>query len=365
MILHALKKSLLALGLLVSASPSDAGQVLTKLIPEPTGTANMSEWSGNPSTGISDHEITGFRSSSDGTHSYQSGNLFHPAHDGWVAKVDTFGTAVWSKSMRQIIAASPYAATITFNDPSRGFSVNDILFAAGSIYVCGESRPGGGEGWGYVARLNDAGVLVDLSMFEAANTGGRPNTSRAVALCAYVRTDGIRIGVVGDFEGTTLRVLPRMGTGMAPAMEGLVGRMDAGSRRDVFGITFVGDLGVARRGWTLGFNTANEFATAAAFDGSGDLIVAIDFDNPDAANSDLEFSNMDDSRRMFRSLTDGSYDSVPFDESSFPLSYNFADGRWCSLIKVDGATNRITAHAEPIQLESGEAGSSSHISDHL
>ena len=365
MIFSSLKKSILALGLLIPIDAASAGQVLTKIIPEPAGTAGMGEWYGQAPVGSSASGLAGFRTCSDGTHSYQSGNLTFPVTDGWISKVDSIGGTVWSKSMNQIVNASPNAGSIHFGETTRGFTVNDIIFADGYIYICGESRPGGNDGWGYVARLDSAGTLLDWSMFEPGKTDNSAKSSRAVALCAYFRPDGVRIGVAGDFEGTSLKVLPRLGTGQASMFDGMVGRMDNGSRRDVFGVTFEGNLGVARRGWTLGFNTANEFASAAAFD-NGDLIVAMTFDDPDAANANLEFHNMDDERRMFRALNNsGGYDSVPFDESNFPNNYNFASGKWSSIIKVSGDTNRIASHAEPTQLESGEAGSFTQVTDLL
>lgn len=73
------------------------------------------------------------------------------------------------------------------------------------------------------------------------------------------------------------------------------------------------------------------------------------FDNPDGVNPNLQFHNVDDGRRMFSSMSNGGFDSVPFDESSFPNNYDFWQGKWSSIIKVNGATNRVSAHSEPTQ----------------
>ena len=52
---------------------------------------------------------------------------------------------------------------------------------------------------------------------------------------------------------------------------------------------------------------------------------------------------------MFSSMSNGGFDSVPFDESSFTNNYDFWQGKWSSIIKVNGATNRVSAHSEPTQ----------------
>ncbi len=354
------RKCTLTLAALGSAAGiATAGQVLTKPIPFPSGTGLVTGWEASPpgSSGLT--PLRGYRTATDGTFSYQSGRVEAPAEDSWVAKMDAFGTIAWSKSMREIVAASPYATTITFGNVGRGFTVNDLIFADGFIYVCGETRPtSGASGFGYVARISPAGGLEDFTLIEP---GGDSPSARGVALSAFVRPNGIRIAVAGDFRGTSLRLQPRMGTGTAPAMEGMLGRMDSGSVRDVFAISLDKNLGGARRGHTLGFNTANEYASAVAFDGDGNMLVAMTFENPDGANSNLELNNIDDSRLMHI----GNTTSQPMDESNFPGNYNFARGNWAMIVKLDGTAGRVSAHAEPIRLESGETGSNSHITGML
>ena len=166
----------------------------------------MGEWLSPAPLGPEIGAMYGFRSTSDGSFSYQSGNLNFPMTVGWVAKLDANGTTALSKSIDQIVNASAQPNAIHFCETNRGSAVNDIIFADGNIYVCGESRPFGNDGIGYVARLSPDGTLRDWSMFLSSRTGNLPVSSRAVALCAYFRPDGMRIGVAGDFEGTRLKV---------------------------------------------------------------------------------------------------------------------------------------------------------------
>jgi hypothetical protein len=382
MILSILKKQLLVgLGLAVLAESAFAGQAITKSVDIPAGvTSGISNYpftgrfGRRPATTVAGLGATDeprvhprqYKTVSDGTYTFIAGGVDEPlVKDGWIARVDGLGVTNWSRTMRQLVdvyapsSGSKYADIFGTNS-TRTFLVNDVIFSSGKLYVCGQTYEGSvyAAPFAYVARITVEGVIESFTTIRADE--GSERSCRAMALCSRLLDGSTRIGVTGDFEGTSLIVKGPLSTGF----DGLIGRMDGFSRRDVFALSLRDDLEATGWGTTLGFNTANDFASAVEFDGEGNLIVGMTFQNPDGVNPSLVLSNIDDSRLSMEQSTSGSSNAL-IDESGFPDDYNFAPGNWSTLVKIrrmghgSAGPSKITHHSEPTRQESGESDSAS------
>jgi hypothetical protein len=368
MLISLFKKALAVVAFAAVAGLANAGKVLINPLTNPTTTLSMEGPSGQPPDGAGFTPLRGYRTASDGAFAYQSGWLGAGTDlDGWVSKTSAAGVTQWSKTMRSIVDAAPHAANIKANGFSTTadvrFPINDILFVDGSLYVCGEKRGANGGYDGYVARMSPEGVLEDFVVFTS-NTAVR--SPRAVALCSMLRPDGVRVGVAGDFNGTALSVKHVMVATPATLVSNMVGRNDAGSTRDLFAVSFGKNLNSVRRAMTWGLPNANEHATAVAYSGDADLIVAATYQVPQATWNGFGFDQTPVGNIMSgRSMYYNNGTSTPFN-TSIPGSFTVfavSGGKQAMIVKL--TDTGVGALATPNASGGNSNPLDSHISDML
>ncbi|WP_395738915.1 hypothetical protein [Prosthecobacter sp.] len=269
--------------------------------------------------------------------------------DGFISKLDALGVTLWTKSLSVVLGQSV------------GFKINDIAIINGYLYACGETSDSPSPR-AFIAKLTLDGVAVDYSIVRADL--GTATLARATGICVASVSNVNRISIVGDFTGTSMIVEQRKMNSGTNTFDNLVGRMDSGSARDVFVVSFADNLDAS---WatTIGFNQVNDFASGITADGSGRLYVAMNFQNPDGVNASLTFQALDDVRVV---CTAALPTGATFDASSIPNNYDFSFGDWGTILMIDsqsGTGARIINHSEPVRVDdtSGTAGAGSRVVD--
>ncbi|MBE2284564.1 MAG: hypothetical protein IAE77_13995 [Prosthecobacter sp.] len=352
-------KHLLLFGfsLLLATHAALAGQVMVKSLPAVTN-GNATHYAGTVDTalpfgfppssastsppspanpGTVPGSAPGFRSVSNPTHTFITGWCDMPPagalrpRDGFISKVDPTGAVIWTRSMNGLIGSTA---------GSVGFLINDVAILAPFLYACGQTT----DGKAFVAKLDYDGVVQDYTLIR--DNGGSA-TARATGICVTIVSGSSQVAVSGDFGANNLIVDQRRMTGGTSTFGTMNGRYSHGSNRDVFMLRMDTSLN-ATWATTLGFSPANDYATAIAADGSGNLFVAMNFQNPDGALASLSYSNIDDERNV---MVPGSSTTMA-DTSTY--NYDFNVGNWGTLVMINaqnGVGARIVHHSEPVKVD--------------
>ena len=352
-------KHLLLFGfsLLLATHAALAGQVMVKSLPAVTN-GNATHYAGTVDTalpfgfppssastsppspanpGTVPGSAPGFRSVSNPTHTFITGWCDMPPagasrpRDGFISKVDPTGAVIWTRSMNGLIGSTA---------GSVGFLINDVAILAPFLYACGQTT----DGKAFVAKLDYDGVVQDYTLIR--DNGGTA-TARATGVCVTIVSGSSQVAVSGDFGANNLIVDQRRMTGGTSTFGTMNGRYSHNSNRDVFVLRMDTSLN-ATWATTLGFSPANDYATAIAADGAGNLFVAMNFQNPDGALASLSYSNIDDERNV---MVPGS--STTMTQTS-TYNYDFNVGNWGTLVMINaqnGVGARIVHHSEPVKVD--------------
>jgi hypothetical protein len=352
-------KQLLLLGfsLLLATHAALAGQVMVKSLPAVTN-GNATHYAGTVDTalpfgfppssastsppspanpGTVPGSAPGFRSVSNPTHTFITGWCDMPPagasrpRDGFISKVDPSGAVIWTRSMNGLIGSTA---------GSVGFLINDVAILAPFLYACGQTT----DGKAFVAKLDYDGVVQDYTLIR--DNGGSA-TARATGVCVTIVSGSSQVAVSGDFGANNLIVDQRRMTGGTSTFGTMNGRYSHNSNRDVFVLRMDTSLN-ATWATTLGFSPANDYATAIAADGAGNLFVAMNFQNPDGALASLSYSNIDDERNV---MVPGSSTTIT---QTSTYNYDFNVGNWGTLVMINaqnGVGARIVHHSEPVKVD--------------
>jgi hypothetical protein len=325
-----------------AAHTAAAGTALFKYIPAPddhthTGYAYGSEASSQSFGARYASDIApwspGFRTASTASNTYLVGWTWNSSHenDGFISKLEPSGGTLWTRHMKQIMGT----ATL-------GWRINDIVVANGVLYVCGTRT----DSKGFVASITENGNIIDFSLIEATGLNIAP-LARANAINVATINGVLQIFVTGEVLGHSMQVRQRQLSSPANTFSSLVVRSIYGAEMYYDSYVLRLDTNLAPNwGYTMGFNWSHDYGTAIAADGTGNIFVAMKFENPDRLAS-ARVHNIDDLRKTVTTANASGTETQHYDAYH---NSDFYPGSWSMVVQLSTSTSNAAVPVRRIFL---------------
>lgn len=342
----------------ITATLSHAETVRLFPLPEPVASVYQdSSFSGGGTIAMQNntygadttHWNPGFRTAVSGNKVFISGwtwnNSMATAQqpDGFITKLDADGGAFWTRHMRDIMGT-----------PDLGWIINDIAAAGGVLYVGGQ-RPLP-DGRAFVASLDTGGNLIEYTLIEGVQGAGPVPWARVNALDVQSVDGQTQVFLIGDLLASSMQILPRRVATpeSAATFQSLAISAPEGSTyySDVFVLRLNTDLS-PNWGTTLGFQWSHNHGTAVTADTTGNIFVALKFEDPDRRGTYPRFLNINywhPHRRTVTAANPAGTEHELHDWWGY-VSHDFWPGSWSIVLKLDtslgNAAAPVRAHFTP------------------